>query len=53
MSAELEGFGYVLGKIYGELRRANRLKALELKGKSYRDNIDPDWVDEVMEEGRR
>ena len=50
MNAELEGFGYILGKIYNELRRANKLKALELKGKSHGDNINPVWVDEVMEE---
>ena len=47
-SAELEGLGVVLGKIYSELRRANKLKALELKGKSHRDNINPVWVDEVF-----
>lgn len=41
---------YYLREIAKHLEKANKLKALELKGKSHRDIIDPDCVDSVMAE---
>jgi len=41
---------HYLREIAKQLEKANKLKALELKGKSHRDNIDPAQVDEVMAE---
>lgn len=41
---------HYLREIAKQLEKANKLKALELKGKAHRDNIDPDWVDAAMAE---
>lgn len=39
---------YWLMEVAKQLKKANQLKALELKAKSY-DNITPEMVDDIME----
>ena len=46
----MESIPHLLGEIAKQLKTMNKLKALELKAKSFENNVTPEMVDEIMED---